>query len=263
MPPTLSALLRFAWLVLLGAAVALVAGVALYRHQPKPTYIVSANVLVNSPAAPYLRTAQPAVPITSTRTKPGTKPGTKKKPTKSTVSTASAPTPPDTQVLVNAANLYPLLIQSDVIAKLRRETFGATPGTVTATALASSTNTYGVYHPSPLPVITVKARSLHPAQGKRLVTQTISTFEDWIVARQKAAGVAPAQRISVEALQTTVKATNKASNTMPIFVGVVILVAFGGLAVLLDGIRPRKAGAPEAAAPEGPTPAPAPHQRVA
>ena len=60
------------------------------------------------------------------------------------VSTASAPTPPDTQVLVNAANLYPLLIQSDVIAKLRRDTYGPTPGTVTATALASSTNTYGV-----------------------------------------------------------------------------------------------------------------------
>ncbi len=235
MPPALSALLRFWWVVVIGAAGAIVAGGALYEHQPKPTYAVSANVLVNSPEAPYLRTAQPQLPITSTRTQPGAK-----KNKKATVSTASAPTPPDTQVLVNAANLYPLLIQSDVIAKLRRAKYGPTPGTVTATALASSTNTYGVYHPSPLPVITVKARSQDAGQGKRLVTQTIRTFEEWIAGRQKAAGVAPAQRISVEALQTTVRKTGKPSKGMPLFVAVVILLAFGGLAVLVDRVRPRR-----------------------
>jgi hypothetical protein len=233
MPPALAALLRFWWIVVIGAAVAIVVGGGLYEHQPKPTYVVSANVLVNSPEAPYLRTAQPQVPITSTRIQPGAK-------KKSTVSTAAAPTPPDTQVLVNAANLYPLLIQSDVIAKLRRAKYGPTPGTVTATALASSTNTYGVYHPSPLPVITVKARSQDVGQGKRLVLQTIGTFEDWIAARQKAASVAPAQRISVEALQTTVRKTGAASKGMPLFVAVVILLAFGGLAVLLHRVRSRQ-----------------------
>lgn len=230
MPPAVTALLRFWWVVVVGAAVAIVAGGAVYEHQPKPTYNVSANVLVNSPEAPYLRTAQPQAPSVKTI-------GGKKK---STSVATSAPTPPNTQVLVNAANLYPLLIQSDVIAKLRRAKYGPTPGTVTATALASSTNTYGVYHPSPLPVITVKAHSQDAGQGKRLVNQTIRTFEDWIVQRQKASGVAPSQRISVEALQTTVHETGKRSKGMALFLSVVILLAFGAVAVVADRVRPRR-----------------------
>src|SRR5690348_15742383 len=62
MPPAVRALLRFWWLVVIGAAVAIVVGGAVYERQPKPTYNVSANVLVNSPEAPYLRTAQPQAP---------------------------------------------------------------------------------------------------------------------------------------------------------------------------------------------------------
>ena len=67
--------------------------------------------------------------------------------------------PPDTQTLVNAANLYPFLIQSDQIARYRESLYGMTPGTLTALAHNASTNTYGVYHPSPLPIIDVTAKA--------------------------------------------------------------------------------------------------------
>jgi hypothetical protein len=159
-------------------------------------------------------------------------------------------------VLVNAANLYPQFIQSDEIRKLRVQLYGATPGIVTASALASSTNTYGVYHPSPLPLITVRTTSRKPEGAAKLATNTVRAFGIWLLRRQQHSGIPTSQRITIEQLRVRVASSGNSSLGLPVFGAALVLLAFCGLAVLLDRVRPRREGALDGAAPVA-------HRRVA
>ena len=231
MSPTLHALVRFWWIVAAGLVAAVLVAGALAAQQPSPLYTATENVLVTSPSAPYLRTVPAA-----TKAKPAAT---------STVQT-------DTQALVNAANLYPLLIQSEAVAKLREKLYGPARGTLAVSALASSTNTYGVYHPSPLPVITVKASAHRPAAAQKLAVDTVEAFDVWIVNRQKASGIPEAQRISVDRLGVKMRSTGGTSYGLPLFAGFIVLLGFCGLAVVADRLRPRPAAAVEESAPARP-----------
>ena len=158
----------------------------------------------------------------------------------------------DTQALVNAANLYPLLIQSEAVAKLREARYGPARGTLTVAALASSTNTFGVYHPSPLPVITVKASAHRPAVAQKLAVDTVKAFNVWIVSRQKASGIPASQRIAVERLGVRIRSTGGSSAGLPLFAGFIVLLGFCGLAVVADRLRPRRSEPVEESAPARP-----------
>ena len=249
MSPALKAVGRFWWLPVIGLAVGIAAAAALVSRQPPTIYTASDTVLVSSPALPYLRTAQ--TQTTQIPAKATTAKGKKPAPTTSTTIV-----PPDTQVLVNAANLYPMLIQSDEIRKLRVQLYGATPGLVTASALASSTNTYGVYHPSPLPLITVKTTSRRPGAAAKLASDTVHAFGIWILRRQRASGIPKSQRITIEQLRVRVQSSGGSTLGLPLFAAVLVLLAFCALAVLVDRVRPRREGALEGAAPVA-------HRRVA
>jgi len=231
MSPTLHALVRFWWIVAAGLVAGAAVAVVLAAQQPSPVYTASENVLVTSPSAPYLQTVPAA-----TKTK---------QPTASTIAT-------DTQALVNAANLYPLLIQSEAVAKLREARYGPARGTLAVAALASSTNTFGVYHPSPLPVITVKASAHRPAVAKKLAVDTVKAFNVWIVGRQKASGIPPKQRIAVERLGVRIRSTGGSSPGLPLFAGFIVLLGFCGLAVVADRLRPRRSEPVEESAPARP-----------
>ena len=231
MSPTVHALVRFWWIVAAGLVAAVVVAVGLASRQPSPLYTASENVLVTSPSAPYLQT----VPAATKTKQPGG----------STIAT-------DTQALVNAANLYPLLIQSEAVAKLRESLYGPARGTLTVAALASSTNTYGVYHPSPLPVITVKASSHGPAAAQKLAVDTVRAFDVWILGQQKASGIPAKQRISVKRLGVRIHSTGGSSAGLPLFAGFIVLLGFCGLAVVADRLRPRRSVAVEESAPARP-----------
>ena len=241
MSPTLQALARFWWIVALGLVAGVAAAVIVVERQPSAVYTASENVLVTSAAAPYLRTVQTgqAAQTPAAKTK-----------TKTPVTSSTSPT--DTQSLVNAANLYPLLIQSDAIARLRESLYGPAPGTLSATALASSTNTYGVYHPSPLPVITVKAGAHRPAAAEKLAVDTVKAFSVWIRRQQNAAAIPATQRIAIERLGVTVRSSGGSSAGLPLFAGLVVLLGFCGLAVVADRLRPRRSAAVEESAPARP-----------
>jgi hypothetical protein len=250
MSPALKAVGRFWWLPVLGLVVGIAAAAALVSRQPATIYTASDTVLVSSPSLPYLRTAQ--MQTTQVPAKGSTAKGKKKVP----ATTSTTVVPPDTQVLVNAANLYPMLIQSDEIRKLRVKLYGAVPGRVTASALASSTNTYGVYHPSPLPLITVKTTSRKPAAAAKLASDTVNAFTIWILRRQRASGIPKSQRITIEQLRVRVQSSGGSKLGLPLFAAVLVLLAFSALAVLVDRVRPRREGALEGAAPVA-------HRRVA
>jgi hypothetical protein len=250
MSPALNALVRFWWLPVMGLVVGVLAAGALLSRQPPTIYTATDTVLVSSPNAPYLRTAQMQTTPTAVKSTPAKKGKTAAKP-----GTSTTIVPPDTQVLVNAANLYPMLIQSDEIRKLRVKRYGLTPGRVTSSALASSTNTYGVYHPSPLPLITIMTTSRKSANASKLATDTVAAFQIWIKRRQRASNIPASQRITIEQLRVRVKSSGSSTLGLPLFAGVLVLLAFSGFAVLLDRARPRGEGALDAA--------PVPHRRVA
>jgi hypothetical protein len=240
-----AALLRFWWIAVAGVAAGAAAGLGLLSRQPAPVYTANATVLVTSASEPYLRTAQPQ-PAAATAAQPAASKGKKAAAKKSAPQSRTTVSTPNTQVLVNAANLYPLLIESGQIKRLRESVYGKTPGTLTATAFASATNTYGVYHPSPLPVIVVKATSQHADSASRLAVFTVRAFRSWIAQQQQRARIPASQRIGIEQLRVRVTSASSSSRALPIFVGGVILLAFCGVAVLADRLRPRRERVPAA-----------------
>jgi hypothetical protein len=239
MSPTLHAFVRFWWIVAVGLVAAVLVALVVAGRQPSAVYTATENVLVTSPSAPYLRTVQTGASVQSPRAK-ARQPVT------------GLTTATDTQSLVNAANLYPLLIQSSPIARLRESLYGPAPGTLTATAVASSTNTYGVYHPSPLPVIAVKAGARRPAAAQKLAVDTVKAFGVWILRQQRAAAIPAGQRIAIEQLGVRVRSSGGSSSGLPLFAGFVVLLGFCGLAVGVDRLRPRSRAAVEESAPARP-----------
>lgn len=230
-----AALLRFWWIVVAGAVVGVAAAAGLFSRQPAPIYTANDTIYVTSASQPYLRTLQPQA-----STRPAASAQTKARSGGTTLST------PDTTVLVNAANLYPLLIESGQITKLRESRYGDTKGRVTATAFASATNTYGVYHPSPLPVIVVKATSRYSATATKVAADTVKAFSYWVTQHQQAARIPQAQRIQIQQLSIQVTSAKRSSIGLPVFVGGIVLLAFCGVAVLADRVRPRRERVPAA-----------------
>ena len=226
MNTSLHALVRFWWLVLAGIVVGAVAAVVVYRLEAKPKYTATTNLFVNSASAPYLRTEPPQSKTQTARSSS----------TKST---------PDTETLVNAANTYPLLIQSDQIKQEREAQYGVIQGTVTANALNATTNTFGVYRPSPLPVIQVKATSKTPSNAEKLADATVGAFQLWLRDQQRSHSIPSSQRISVQQLESpAVTTTGGRSKGLPVFIGALILLALCGLAIVIDNQRPAAAAEP-------------------
>ncbi len=237
----MGALLRFWWLVVLGVVAGALVAAAIYSLEAQAKHTATAQVFVNSPSQLYLRTQQTTVTPQASRVRPvrGSKGVVLKSVQQPPTSSNGAP---DTQTLVNAANLYPLLIQSDRIKQLREALIGHVPGTVKANALNASTNTFGVFRPSSLPVVEVKATSKRAADASELATATVRAFEIWLVREQRSAAIPKAQRISVQQLQAPeVTTTGGPSYGLPLFIGGLVFLGFCGLAVIADNARPRRA----------------------
>jgi hypothetical protein len=237
MSATAGALLRFWWLVIAGIAAGVFAAVLVYSLESEAKHTATTRVFVSSPSAPYLRTTQSQSLAPRVRTVRSATGGTR---TVQQPSSASSEAP-DTQTLVNAANLYPLLIESDRIKAIRESQAGRIPGTVKANALNSSTNTFGVFRPSTLPVDEVKATSGTAANAAELATATVTAFATWIKDQQRAAGIPSAQRIIVTQLEEpALTSTGGPTWGLPLFVGALVFLGFCGLAVIADNARPAR-----------------------
>lgn len=257
----LGALKRFWWLCGIGLVVAVAAAfLSVYsfspstfkvHHRARPTYTASALMLVNSAANPYLRTAVTVAP-------PTTKAGSAAKTaggTTGATSSAFAPAPtagarpavvhaPDTHTLVQAANLFPLLIQSDQITRQRIAMFGNLKGVVTAKAVYSFV-TPSRFKQSSFPVIEVQAAAGGRKAAKRLAQETTLAFTHWLVSSQNASRVPASERILVQELQSPrgAIATGGTKKSLPLAVGAVVLALFVALAIALDRLLPRRAPA--------------------
>jgi capsular polysaccharide biosynthesis protein len=252
----LAALRRFWWVCALGGVAALTAAFLMIysvslsslkvSHRAKPTYTASTLLLVNSTANPYLRTAvsSPAPSATTTPAATGRSATSTSifHPAGASQSRALTTHAPDTQTLVAAANLFPMLIQSDQITARRVRMFGKLDGTVSAKAIYSFV-TPSRFKPSSFPVIQVQANAAGPRAAKKLAQETTAAFTSWLVANQNASHVPQSERILVQELQAPghAFATGRAKKSLPLAIGALVLAAFLGLAILLDRLYPSAA----------------------
>jgi hypothetical protein len=244
MNPTLRALLRFWWLVLAGLILGVIAGFLTLQAKADKKYIATAQIFVNSHSDPYLRTSEVTVsrqsPPRAVRTRRGASSGS----VSATQLIKSGPTivsgAPNTETLVNAANLYPLLIQSDDVAELQ----GTHPPNckLEATGVFASTNTFGVFKASPVPVVAIKSTCKDQANAIPNSQGRVEAFNTWIIMQQNKNKIPQAQRLLVQELTrpTGTKTIGGPSAGAPIFVGVVVFLIFCGIAILLDRPRPEK-----------------------
>lgn len=234
-------LLRFWWVLVIGLAVAQVAAImAVYKvdlstlppeltERQQPSYSAQGRLLVTDNDAPHLRsklTTEQVVPPTGDGGTRGTIPVTQ---------------PPDTATLIQAANVYPSLIDSDPVAALREELFGPTPGTLRTQALYA-VSTASRFTPSRVPVIQMIGVADTPQQAIQLVDRTGQAFVAWMKREQDKRKIAETQRIAVTPLQTPKSATEFGgpSSTLPVLVFGVVLMAFVALALSLDRLFPRR-----------------------
>ena len=234
------ALLRFWWVIVIGLAVAQVAAImSSYRvdvssmppsltQREQPKYSAQGRLLVTDGDAPHLRRA-----VTVTVQPPATAEGPSKP-----VEVTQAP---DTGPILQAANLYPLLIESDQVAKVREEMFGQTTGTLRAQAIYAI-STPSRFTTSDVPVIQLVAVHDSPQKAIELVNNTTAAFVRWMTAQQEAAKIKPAQRITVLPIAAPKDAVafGGASSVLPVLVFGVVMMAFAALAVFLDRLFPRR-----------------------
>jgi len=255
--PHVRALTRFWWVLLIGvwvatiAAVEMVASISLFfppkaTFRSRPVYTATQLVLVNSGQNPYLRTGVTTTvprPARTTVIKP--RGGLAVQPTVETIPQAPGVSvqPPDVNTLIRAANFYPHLIMSDQVLALRDRMFGAMRGEITAKAL-NSVQTPNRFRPSDFPVIQVDGVAHNPKYAIKLVEATVSAFRRWLVQNQEQAHVPPGQRILLDNLQLPRSATKSGGPKagLPVLVGLAVLAAFAGLALVLDKLLPQSAG---------------------
>lgn len=242
-----AALQRFWWIVALGAVLGvLLAAWMLYElpgfePRDKLSWTASARLFVTSSEGQYIRVSVPRSLETDTS---GTTPRA------SATGRGGAPLiatdAPDVQPLLTAANLYPLLIESDDIAQLRTKLFGKLPGTVAANAY-TAVSTPTRFLPAQLPIIDIFATSATPSQAVTLADATAKTFRRWIRTEQDRAGISPTERILIKQLRAPgqTMATGGPSYGIPLLVALAVAAAFCIFAVLLDQLIPRRAPAPQ------------------
>lgn len=218
---------RFWWIVALGAVVA-VAAMFIVSRSGTATYTSVSEVLVTSPQAPYVR-------ISVTDQQAATLPGqgdTGRARAGTELATTSAP---DVNTLVRAANLYPFIIESDLVEGRRNRMFGELEGVVSARAIFAVQNALR-FDPSEIPIIQIAGTAASPEEAVRIAQTTTDAFQSWMRASQNEAGLAPRERIVIEQIRrpAEVFVAGGTPTSLVLLVGATLLFGFAALAVLLD-----------------------------
>jgi hypothetical protein len=261
------ALRRFWWVLVIGAVIALLAGlsarfsISLFppglEEKDSVTYTAESRILVSSAQNPYIRgqqttfVEQPGSADESTTDESTTGVGdTSGEPSADGASVDTVPfvSAPDLNTLIRTANIYPFLIESDPVASYRRELYGDLPGSVTALGVTSVVTANRI-ELSEIPVLKLVAVADSNDDAIALADKTAKAFIGWLEREQNRARprIIPEDRIVVEQLTvpTGAAASEGPSTTLPVLVFLVVLAAFCVLAVLLDRLIPARPGRPD------------------
>lgn len=146
---------------------------------------------------------------------------------------------PDLSTLVRAANLFPILIESDQVAEFREREYGPLEGVVNAQGIYSFA-TGNRFELSEIPVIQLISIASTPEAAVELADKTAKAFVDWMRTEQAADEIPQQDRIVVKQLEEPkgAAASSDVSRTMPVLVFLVIVSAFVVVAILLDRFVP-------------------------
>jgi hypothetical protein len=226
----LRALGRFWWLLVLGLGVAAIAAIlAVYRVSFSPlglekkaqvTYTASSRLLITSEEEPYFRKE-----VTQEQTVGG--------------EIQEYSSPPDIGTLITAANLYPVLIESDEVAQLRDEMAGPLPGAISTRAIYE-VNSPSRFELSQIPVIEVFGHAGSAGDAVKITQATVDAFQAYVDRAQDEARLRRSERIVVQEIRqpADVIATGGGSLSLPLMLFVVVSAAFFALAILLDRLFP-------------------------
>lgn len=236
--PYVRALKRYWWVLVIGVGVATLAAVAaVYRidlgsvppsleKRAQVTYTSSARLLVTSAEAPYFRTTVPRVSEV---------PGVGEEESSSTTFLSA----PDLGTLISTANLYPILIESDEVERIRQEMAGPLSGSVTSRAIYE-VNSPSRFELSQVPVVEIYGNSDTYAGAVKLTEATVTAFLAYMDRTQDQANLRPNERILLNEIQrpSGAIALGGGSLSLPLMLFVVVSAAFVGLAILLDRLFP-------------------------
>jgi zinc-ribbon domain len=251
------ALQRFWWVLVIGAVIAVFAGlsarysVSLFPpgldEKDQVTYTSESRILVSSAENPYIRSQKtfnpPAANNQDESSGGSTDSGDEEPPADGASPLQEIPiiSAPDLNTLVRTANLYPFIIESDSVADYRRAQYGDLPGSVSAFGVTSVVTANRI-ELSEIPVIKLIAVAGSSDDSVALADKTAKAFIGWLGEQQKAAKILPGDRIVVEQLTVPHGATPSggSSKTLPVLVFLVVFAAFCVLAVLLDRLIPAR-----------------------
>jgi hypothetical protein len=269
----LRALVRFWWVALLGIVLAGLAFVfATYKvslgvpptltSRTQPSYSASTQLLITSKRDPYLSAANVNARIvhypsaTTTETTATTNGASQQLYTYDSSGGADG----DLQRLVEIANDLPPRVTSDPVIALRNKLFRRIDGSVSAVNPYAFSGAGG-FREGPLPYIQINGTAGSPQDALDITNQTAVAFKKWFVRQQTVSGVASADRVLVEQVNSADHAF-AGSSKKPILglaAALLVLIGAGGFALALDRLIPRRArGGRRAAVPAAPERAPLP-----
>ena len=239
---------RFWWVLALGLVLALFAAVSSFYHvsffppalesREVVTYSSSTRLLVTSGENPHLRYQVTLFGELTASQEGEEEEGAGRNRGEPPVIGVS---PPDFNVLIRAANLFPLLIESDRVADYRRQEFGEIAGTVTAQGIYAF-STANRFELSEVPVIQLVSTGPDPRSAVDMADKTAKAFIGWIESEQAADEIPARDRIVVQQLDSPQAAASasSASKAMPVLVLMAVIGAFFVLAVVLDRLIPAR-----------------------
>jgi hypothetical protein len=248
----LSGLLRYWWVLVIGLAVAIgVAIVASYAKDEPYSYSAETRVLVTSADQPYYRTA---VTTTLQRDTPSAQNG-------SGTTTVEATQAPDLGTLIRAANLYPQVVESDLVTGIRNDLYGQLPGTVDAKTVFSFEGATR-FEESQIPVIQIIGTAQTQAAALQISDKTTRAFMTYVEREQQQAKIDSDQRIVIQPLNAShiISVTGGPVYGIPALLGIAVFIGFCALALLMDAFARRSRLAAQSASPAA---TPSPEERLA
>lgn len=136
------------------------------------------------------------------------------------------------------ATIYSNLAQSDAVKRIMVRDWNVRQGAIQAQPVLASANNSSA---PPLPLMTIAATTSSARSSAEVAERATSAFLDFLRAEQSTNGIPKNKRVVVEEIKhaTPPLLLKGRSKTTPVAVFLAVLIAFVGLAFVLENLRPR------------------------
>jgi hypothetical protein len=161
-------------------------------------------------------------------------------------------TPPNHAQATFYANLYPSLINSPDVVRLRQQLYPHLPkGTVSSFAVGSTTAASGRLRTARLPIIAITGTAHTKRHAIELAQNSMLAFQRYIAKRgdtsvKAGSGLSDPMLLRILSLPTTARSTKSSQTALAVAVGFLVLGGFVLLTMILERLFPRRERGAEA-----------------